>query len=179
MVSPDLLTSLPVASLPVNTRYAFVALWMYLDDAGRGKDNTHLIRAHTWPLDEAYTPRKVKADLDRMEAAGLICRYEVDSSTYLHSPSWKEHQKINRPTESKLPPCPKHDPPVWEEIGFSTGGDSLSPHGGLTPKVVEVKGNESSSSGDGSPHCEHGFPIADAPKKCALCRRGHLKAVHP
>lgn len=177
MVSPELLTSLTVASLPIQTRYAFVALWMFLDDAGRGKDNADLIRAHTWPLDSSYTPRKVKADLDRLAACGLVCRYEVAGSMFLHSTSWREHQKINRPTESKLPPCPKHDPDEWEAAGFSTGDDSLSTHGGLTPKVVEVKGEEGSSSVDVGLRCEHGYPISDAPQKCALCRRGHLKAV--
>jgi hypothetical protein len=179
MVSPELLTSLTVASLPINTRYAFVALWMYLDDAGRGKDNADLVRAHTWPLDPSYTSRKVQADLDRLASVGLICRYKVDGVGFLHSPSWTEHQKINRPTASKLPPCPKHNPDEWQAGGFSTGDGSLSPHGGLTPKVVEVKGKEGSSSAGGPSQCEHGYPILDAPKRCALCRRGQLRAVGP
>ena len=113
MVSPELLTSLTVASMPIPARYGFVALWMYLDDCGRGKDNVDLIRAHIWPLDRSYTARKVDADLDLMVERGLLCRYEADGMSYLHSPSWYEHQKINRPTLSKLPPCKQHEPEAW------------------------------------------------------------------
>jgi len=113
MVSPELLTSITVASLPIAARYAFVSLWMYLDDEGRGKDNADLIRAHTWPLDPNYNVRKVATDLRLMEERGLVCRYEVDGCGYLHSPTWTEHQTINRPTRSKLPPCKEHSPEAW------------------------------------------------------------------
>lgn len=172
MVSPELLTSVPVASMPINSRYAFVALWMYFDDAGRGKDHPDLIRAHTWPLDPVYNSRKVKADLDRMEERGLICRYNVDGVAYLHSPSWVEHQSINRPTPSRFPPCPVHEP----DGGLSFSEDSVRTHGGLSGNRKEVKRKEvkagsqepsMSLNGSGGP-CEHG---ADRQGLCALCRR--------
>lgn len=105
MVSPGLLVSDQVAALPVRARYAFVALWMYLDDEGRGKDNPMVICAHTWPQDKTMTPRTMQADLDAMATQGLICRYTVAGVAYLHCPTWHEHQKISRPTKSTLPVC--------------------------------------------------------------------------
>jgi hypothetical protein len=173
MISPELLTSLTVAGLPVATRYAFVALWMYLDDAGRGKDNADLVRAHTWPLDPSYTVRKVTVDLGRLAEAGLICRYQVNAVRYLHSPTWNEHQKINRPSDSKLPPCPDHDPDEWRAFTAC----SVSLHGGLTPNVIEVKGREENLSVVGPSMCEHGYHVEEAPTACAICRRGGLRAV--
>jgi hypothetical protein len=172
MISPELLTSIPVASMPINTRYAFVALWMYLDDAGRGKDHPDLIRAHTWPLDPVYNSRKVKTDLDRMEERGLICRYNVDGSSFLHSPSWVEHQSINRPTTSRIPPCPVHEP----DGGPAFSEPSLNTHGGLSGnrskekrREVKAPSQEPSLSLNGSGgSCEHG---ASRPALCALCRR--------
>lgn len=173
MVSPELLASLVVASLPIQTRYAFVALWMYLDDEGRGKDSADLIRAHTWPLDPSYTVRKVRSDVETLVDKSLLCRYVVNDSPYLHSPSWKEHQKINRPTPSKLPPCPRHDPEEWRAFSEC----SRIAHEGLTPKSVEVNSREGSSSDDGPSACEHGYAIGTAATKCALCRRSGIKAV--
>lgn len=175
MVSPELLTSLVVASLPIQTRYAFIALWMYLDDAGRGKDNADLIRAHTWPLDPGYTVRKVRLDIEKLVDKSLLCRYVVDGIPYLHSPSWKEHQKINRPTDSKLPPCPNHDPEEWRAFSEC----SRIAHEGLTPKSVEVSSREGSSSANGPSVCEHGYSFDVAAAQCALCRgrRNGLKAV--
>lgn len=131
MVSPGLLVSEQVAALTVRARYGFVALLMYLDDEGRGKDNASAIRAHCWPLDDAVTTKKMSEDLTAMETEGLICRYEIGGSRYLHSPTWHTHQKINRATESKLPPCPLHE-------------DSLNPHGALTEpsRPIEVKRSE-------------------------------------
>jgi hypothetical protein len=176
MVSPELLTSLPVASMPINTRYAFVALWMYLDDAGRGKDNPALIRAHTWPLDPVYKLWKVTADLDLMITNGLLCRYVINNQSYLHSPSWFEHQSINRPTPSKFPPCPVHEPDGGPAPHGALTEPSLNTHGGLSgnrskEKRREVKTGSREPSlslnGSGGP-CEHG---ASRPGLCAICRR--------
>lgn len=124
MVSPELLTSEIVAKMGLRGRYGFVALWMYLDDCGRGKDNASLIRAHTWPLDKTSTAL-VEQDLAEMATLGLVCRYSLDGQNYLHSPSWNEWQKVNHPTPSRIPPCEFHEPEAWElftsEYGIPPG----------------------------------------------------------
>ena len=106
MVSPDLLTSESLASLPIPTRYAFVALWMYVDDHGRGKDNPALIRAHTWPLDDDMSTEAVENQIAELEDAGSVCRYTVEGAALLHIPAWTTFQKVSHPTDSRLPVCP-------------------------------------------------------------------------
>lgn len=112
-VKPDLRNSKLVASWPFEMRYFFVLLWGYLDDKGRGLDNPKTIAGDCFPHDEKVTPSKVDKWLDRMTLGrtggqGPICRYEVDGIRYVHTVNWKEHQKPNRPTPSRLPPCPIH-----------------------------------------------------------------------
>ena len=132
MLSPEFFTSAPVNRLPVTAMVTFAGLWCYLDDYGRGEDDTALIKAAIWPRRRSQSEQKVAADLNAIEAEGLICRYShtlprlssrefstvknwqsdqsvTDIRRLLHIPTWAEHQKISHPTPSKYPPCPKHE----------------------------------------------------------------------
>ena len=51
----------------------------------------------------------VEDDLQQLANAGLICRYTgCDGRRYLHIVTWSEHQKIDKPSLSRLPACPHH-----------------------------------------------------------------------
>lgn len=165
MVSPELLTSESVASLPIPTRYSWVALWMYVDDEGRGRDNVALIRAHTWPLDETYTARKVAADLDRLAGLAMICRYMIGDEHFLHLPTWGSWQKVSHPAESRIPPCPLESSGAsHEDLRRTSGGP---PRSVVKFNVEEVKG----------PECEHGVHAPEALRRCPLCRRAGVRVV--
>jgi hypothetical protein len=51
-VSPGLRTSETAAQWDREARYAWVLLWGYLDDYGRGVDNPKVIAADCFPLDD-------------------------------------------------------------------------------------------------------------------------------
>lgn len=124
-IKPELRTSDLVASWPIEMRYFFVLLWGYLDDRGRGLDVPKTIAGDCFPHDEKITPSKVDKWLDRMRIGshgkeGPICRYEVDGRRYLHCLNWPEHQKPNRPTPSRLPRCPTHEPLSESDEGKPT-----------------------------------------------------------
>ena len=108
-VKPEMRKSLTVCSWPIPVRWTFVGLLGYMDDEGRGLDDVRLIKAELYPLDDPVTPRKVNEHLAEMSVDGPLCRYEIGGRKYLHFTSWGEHQRINRPTKSKHPACPKHD----------------------------------------------------------------------
>jgi hypothetical protein len=97
-------------------RYFFVLLWGYLDDRGRGLDVPRTIAGDCFPHDEDVSPAKVGKWLDLMATSKTpdkdapICRYEVAGRRYVHCVNWREHQRPNRPTGSRLPPCPIHEP---------------------------------------------------------------------
>jgi len=114
-VKPEIRRSLTVAEWPHSVRLAWIYLWMYLDDAGRGLDDMRLIVAELFPLDRDVSENKMNRWLGLMATTKTaeddvppLCRYEVQGRRYLHATGW-QHQKINRPQPSRLPPCPIHD----------------------------------------------------------------------
>ena len=108
-VKPEMRRSLTVCSWPIPVRYTFVGLLGYLDDYGRGLDDTRLLKAELYPLDDAMTSKKIANHLDTIEKNGPLCRYVVDGQRYVHVVSWSEHQRVNRPSASRIPPCPIHE----------------------------------------------------------------------
>lgn len=137
-IKPDAFTSDSLSSVPRGTRWTFAGLWTYADDAGRARDDARLVKAALYPIDDATTLEDVAEDLSLLAGIGAICRYIVDGKRYLHMPRW-EHQKINRPTPAKSPPCPVHEDGGSGHV--LDGDDSVNPHGALTePSVGERKG---------------------------------------
>lgn len=160
-VKPELRTSTTVASWPMEVRYFFVLLWGYLDDYGRGLDIPKLIAGDCFPYDDLATAEQVDKWLDQMaEPSGPVCRYEVGGRRYLHCVNWSEHQKPNRPTASKLPRCPLHEP-LTESLTEAARGDSLPVDVDVD---VDVDGAEEVGDGERAkraPSVRTGKPRAD------------------
>lgn len=113
-VKPELRRDLTVAEWPRECRYAWVLLWGYLDDHGRGLDDLRLLVADLFPLDRDVTERKLDGWLTRMSTQSIhgeapLCRYEVGGRRFLHAPKWSRSQRVSHPQDSKIPPCPRHD----------------------------------------------------------------------
>lgn len=144
-IKPDAFTSDSLSGVPVLARWTFAGLWTYCDDEGRARADVRLIKAALFPIDDGTTLADVRGVLDELESIGAICRYTVAGITYMHVPKWEEHQKINRPTESKLPPCPGCSGVVPEA--------SMKDHGALTEPSVsppDRKGNREQGKEQGS-----------------------------
>ena len=107
-----------LAEVPLTAAYTYAYLPTVLDDAGRAKDQPAVLNGYLWPLraDEHGTDA-MTADLDALASTGLICRYTVGESAYLHDPAWRTRQRIARPEPSTLPPCPTHDTAVDDVVG--------------------------------------------------------------
>lgn len=113
-IKPDAFTSDSLSSLPRGMRWTFAGLWTYADDEGRARDDARLIKAALYPLDDEVSLKDIAADLERLAAVDCICRYEVGGKTFLHMPNWG-HQRINRPTASKLPSCGKEHSAAFQQ----------------------------------------------------------------
>jgi hypothetical protein len=78
--------------------------------------------------------RRVRSWVENVAEVGFCLIYEARAFAHLWLPRFWEHQVINRPTESQIPPHPD-DPyghlPVREAMK-EFREDSLSTHGGLT-----------------------------------------------
>ncbi|MGW9131959.1 hypothetical protein [Streptomyces sp. NPDC055681] len=108
-VKPDLFVNERVAACSVTAVVTYIGLFTQSDDHGRHRDNPAIIAGVLWPLRAEHTPVHVEEDLQHLADAGLICRYAgCDGKRYLHITGWYEHQKIDRPSQSRLPACVAH-----------------------------------------------------------------------
>lgn len=115
-IKPEFFTSLTIDKLTLTAQRTFVGLWTYADDHGRGLDDTRLIKAAIWPLRDSHTAAKVEKDMKALADLDLIKRYEIDGGRYFQILGWAEHQRVNRPSTSRIPQVPSPE-------------DSVKPHG--------------------------------------------------
>lgn len=178
MVSPEFFTSRPLNLLPVQTMVTFAGLWCYVDDMGRGEDDTVMIKAAIWARRRGVTEARVETDLAALDQSMLVCRYGVAGYALLHVINWSEHQKINHPTESKLPPCHHHEPAAWE-VFLNDPDPKLEKYrrvpGALREEslAIEVSSREENLS-DSESRCSHGV-LKDS-GTCAMCERRQRRA---
>ncbi|MFE0845323.1 hypothetical protein [Streptomyces rochei] len=149
-IKPEFFTSLTIADLTAEQRLTFIGLWTHVDDAGRCVDDPRLIKAAVWPLDDR-TAADIEIDLKALTESSLITRYTLNRKRYLAVTNWDEHQRINRPTPSKLPAPEQGDPSPPDPLNRDNG-DSLSPHTQVSEgSPQERKGKEGNREGKGTP----------------------------
>ncbi|MEE1941445.1 hypothetical protein V1L54_18880 [Streptomyces sp. TRM 70361] len=111
-IKPEAFVSESLAAVTLTAERTFFGLLTQADDQGRHRDHAAIIAGQLWVLRPEHTPAEVEKDLAQLADAGLICRYKgPDDKRYLHIVTWHQHQKINRPSKSRLPGCPHHDAP--------------------------------------------------------------------
>lgn len=143
MLSPEMFSSVSVCSWPIPTRWTWAGMLTYLDDYGYGEDSASMICSAVYPRGD-YTAKKLDGDLDRIEAAGTICRFVCCDKPQLHSVKWTEWQTVAHPGKFRFCPCPVHAATAHEEHLR----DSRDPREDFNPNVVEVNSDQRSSSGE-------------------------------
>jgi hypothetical protein len=133
---------------PADLKLFYIGLWCVADDDGRFPWEPDLIAADLYPYDR---DADVGGLLTRLVEAGRAISYEVAGRRYGFLPKFGKHQRINRPTPSRLPPPP---------VGLME--PSLNLPGGLT--AGEGSGNRDQGSGGEEQRSVAGAePVADAP----------------
>jgi hypothetical protein len=108
-IKPETWTSESLAEVSLTAERTFLGLLNLADDHGRFRDNAAVIAGLLWPLRSEHTAVHVEDDLEQLASAELICRYTgCDDRRYLHIVTWAKHQKIDKPSQSRLPTCPLH-----------------------------------------------------------------------
>ncbi|MFD5319378.1 hypothetical protein [Streptomyces sp. NPDC127098] len=148
-IKPEAFVSETLASVSLTAERTFFGLLTQADDQGRHRDHAAIITGALWPLRPEHTPVHVEEDLHQLAEAGLICRYAgCDGRTYLHIVTWARHQKIDRPSRSRMPACRAHNVDAACPVCRAT------PCGEPSTRVTRGWGEDSSSArrmvGEGS-----------------------------
>lgn len=133
-VKPEAFVSETLAELTLAAERTFFGLTTECDDRGRHKDNAAIIYGKLWVVRGDQSPVDVEDHLLQMERSDLICRYVgCDGKRYLHYVTWDRHQKIDKPSLSRLPACPHHAP---ERCGPCQGPCAHRPEASPKPPRV-------------------------------------------
>ncbi|MEU6375864.1 hypothetical protein [Streptomyces sp. NPDC046909] len=136
-IKPEAFASESLAAVSLAAERTFFGLLTQADDHGRFRDQPAVITGLLWSLRPEHGPVDVEDDLTQLASAHLICRYAGDDGKrYLHIVTWRQHQKVNRPSGVRFPACPHHDVEQPAPDAPRTHGDgtesSVKTHGGLS-----------------------------------------------
>lgn len=101
-IKPEFPHSESMGRVSRESRLCFILLWTIADDAGRLRGNSRMLASLLYPYDDD-AKNKIDGWLDQLSSEGCIARYEVDGTSYLQILKWTDHQKIDKPSPSKLP----------------------------------------------------------------------------
>lgn len=108
-LKPEAFQSESLAEVSVYAERTFFGLSTQVDDRGRIADKPAVINGALWPLRPEHSAVELEGELQELECAGLVCRYVgCDGRRYLHLVTWDQHQRVDRPSKSRLAKCPEH-----------------------------------------------------------------------
>ena len=100
----------------------FIGLFSCCDDHGRARASSRLLASRLFPYDDDAF-KKLPAWISELERQGCIRLYQVAGESYLDIPKWLNHQKIDKPSMSKLPSFDdvREDSRGFEKNSLGTG----------------------------------------------------------
>jgi hypothetical protein len=101
-IKPEFPQSESMGRVSRDARLLFIQIWTICDDAGRTRAASRMLASLLYPYDDD-APKLIDGWLAELEHEGCIVRYQHDGSTYLEIRNWLSHQKIDKPSQSKLP----------------------------------------------------------------------------
>ena len=104
-IKPEFPQSETTGALSREARLLFILLWTIADDSGRARAASRMLASLLYPYDDD-APGLIDIWLGELERNDCIIRYQVDGSSYLQITKWLQHQKIDRPSPSRLPAPP-------------------------------------------------------------------------
>jgi len=104
MIDPEFWSDEEIGNWSLGARLLYIGLWNFADDEGRFKADIRLLKSQIFPYDK----RIIMTSL-MQEIAIKVQLYEHNGAHYGFIMNFKKHQRIDRPTPSRLPPPPKID----------------------------------------------------------------------
>ena len=101
-IKPEFWQSESLSRVSREARLLFIGLFSACDDSGKTRAASRFLASLLFPYDED-APKAIEGWLAELEHEACIRRYVVEGNTYLEIPKWRNHQKIDKPSASKLP----------------------------------------------------------------------------
>jgi hypothetical protein len=142
-IKPEFPQSESMGRVSREARLLFVNLWTISDDEGKARAASRLLASLLYPYDSDAVDL-IDGWLAELERECCIVRYQVDGTTYLQITNWLEHQKIDKPSKSRLPQFDEASR-IFANVREASATD-LGPrtvdHGPRTSGVANATGGE-------------------------------------
>src|SRR5689334_1625155 len=112
-IKPEFQQSQSMARVSREARLAFILLWPFADDSGRARGNSRMLASALFPYDDD-APRLLDGWLAELEREHCVVRYSINGDDYLQVVNFQKHQRIDKPSPSKIPPF---DDPSAKALG--------------------------------------------------------------
>ena len=121
-IKPEFWESESLGRVSREARLLFIGLFSCCDDVGRARASSRLLASRLYPYDDDAF-KKLPGWISELEKQGCIRLYQVDGEAYLDIPKWQNHQKIDKPSASKLPSFDdvREDSRGFEKNSLGTG----------------------------------------------------------
>lgn len=131
MIDPEYWAKEDIARWSFQARLFYIALWNFADDKGRLRAHPGLLKSQVFPYDPF---EKVNIAELKKELSNKVQWYSIDDSDYGWIRNFLDHQRIDRPSDSKIPKPPAEK----EQFDDSSKNESRTSPANLK----EVKGKE-------------------------------------
>jgi len=125
-IKPEFPESQSVGAMSHGARLCFILLWTRADDSGRLLANSRLLARVLYPYDDV-SEEVMEGWLAEIDDQDCIRRYRVDGNDYIEIVNWDKHQKIDKPSGSKLPEFTQNSRIIREDSrGFFEGSRKVA-----------------------------------------------------
>jgi hypothetical protein len=101
-IKPEFPQSESIGRLSRDARLLFLQLWTFADDSGRARASSRILASLLYPYDDDAFGL-IDSWLSELEREKHIRRYVVEGNSYLEIFNWLKHQKIDKPSASRIP----------------------------------------------------------------------------
>lgn len=103
MIDPNIWQSEDFSRLSTLGKLVFIGLFSLADDEGRGRCNPVYLKSTLFPYEEGIRSADIDKTLSEISSNMSVIFYSCDGSSYYSLYNWNIWQKIDRPSESKIP----------------------------------------------------------------------------
>lgn len=148
-IKPEFPQSESMGRVSRDARLLFVELWTICDDSGRTRAHSRMLASLLFPYDDDV-PDLIDGWLAELEREDCIIRYQVDGQNYLQVCKWLSHQKIDKPSQSKIPEFDEGSR-ILSNPRERSSEDQGSRTKDQGPRIKEGKGGETPADSSASP----------------------------
>ncbi|PRE27552.1 hypothetical protein L0Z36_05420 [Burkholderia multivorans] len=101
-IKPEFPQSESMGRVSRDARLTFIQLWTLADDEGRLRGNSRMLASLLFPYDDD-AQSLIEGWLGELEQEQCLVRYKIGGTSYIQITNWLIHQKIDKPSKSKIP----------------------------------------------------------------------------